>query len=222
MSKTLAKLSAAALLVFSVNAMAAENANGHSVTPDVPNESTTNTTPEQTTPAKSTATSGTVTFEGTITSNTCYVSSNSVNKTVKLPAVKANDLSTAGQTAGDTAFTLTLEDCPVIGYKMVEGQRKNNVSVAFDSTSANVDTDTGNLKEANPSGNSAKNVQIQLLNKDGKKINLASAEEQAKLIQQPIGNTGNVQFDFTAQYYAKAAAEPGSVVVSIPFSIDYQ
>lgn len=48
----------------------------------------------------------------TITTPSCSVTTSSVNKTVLLPSIPASQFSGTGSTAGNTAFTLQLTDCP--------------------------------------------------------------------------------------------------------------
>ena len=65
-------------------------------------------------PMASHATDGTISFEGTIVSQTCTINGNgtgSKNFTVSLPNVSASTLFAAGETAGRTPFNIQLTDC---------------------------------------------------------------------------------------------------------------
>lgn len=54
---------------------------------------------------------GKITFNGKVVDQTCSVTTESKNLTVKLPTVSANSLASSGKVVGLTPFTILLEGC---------------------------------------------------------------------------------------------------------------
>lgn len=151
----------------------------------------------------------------TVSAPACTVSSASKNISVSLPSVQASALSSSGQTAGSTPFNIALTGCPS-GVKSV---------TAYFNSSANVDTNTGNLIN----NGTAKNVEVQLLNGPGSTtasafspILLTGAQATAQNSGQfAVNASGAATMNYYAQYIATAAAAAGSVNTSVTFTIAY-
>ncbi|PCE31206.1 fimbrial protein [Burkholderia ubonensis] len=146
-----------------------------------------------------------VTFAGSYHSVTCTVVGGQEKQTVKLPRVSTTSLTSTGQTAGSTAFTIPLRCDGSIEAVRVYFQRGAT-------TNAN-----GNLDVENPNDPaSAKNVQIQLMNGDGSPIHVGDAATM-KTVNLAASTTMPVPFG--AQYYATGATSAGSVRTYATFVI---
>ncbi|WLW62215.1 fimbrial protein [Achromobacter aegrifaciens] len=153
--------------------------------------------------------SNTITFDGSVTAQTCTInSSNGTNNfTVTLPPVSANALSTAGQTAGDTAFTILLTGCT---------PDSGNVRTHFEAGG----TVNPNGRLTNQTGN-AKNVEIQLLNSDASVIKAGDAVASQNSKQASL-NAGSASLSYVARYFATGAATAGTLNTVVNYSIAYQ
>lgn len=158
------------------------------------------------------AVDGEITFTGEVVPNTCEISRN--NFDVPLARVSKTALAEAGAVASSTGFTIALTNC----------EPKSGKVTAFFEADANVDMDTGrlkNLKEEDPDG--AKNVQVELLNEDFQSIKVGAAVDQQNLKYADIDAvTGEAKLQYYAQYYAKAAAESGFVDAKVRYTLTYQ
>lgn len=162
---------------------------------------------------------GQITFEGSITDVTCIVTggedggdeSTSSTFTINLPQVRTTVLSGNGKTAGDTKFYLKLS-----GGNCTDGKTAN---VIFEKAQSEIDSATGNLVNLFPAGaGRSENVQIALLNKDKKTLDL----RKSNVSHQPVTIAGNTaRFDYWAQYYATGQATAGSVRSLVTYSISY-
>lgn len=162
-------------------------------------------------PMTSHAYDGTITFNGSITAQTCTINGNGAGAkdfTVKLPTVSASALATAGQTAGRTPFTISLSACtPATG----------SVHTFFESGTT-TDTQTGNLKLAT---GGATNVQIGLLNGDTTPIK-AGFTDASQNSQSVALASGSVTLPYFAQYVATGAATAGAATSTVQYTIAYQ
>ncbi len=162
--------------------------------------------------ASQAASTGTITFNGELTANTCDVIVDGQNKdaTIVLPTVSTSQLTAAAQTAGRTGFNMALSNCA--------GTLKT--AAAFFESGATVDTVTGRLTNTNTTG--AKNVSLQLL--DGAN----SAVIQAGNTNQVTKNTyatitgASASLPYAVQYYAEGATTAGLVKSSVVYSIMYK
>jgi major type 1 subunit fimbrin (pilin) len=162
------------------------------------------------------ASDGTITFTGSIDSSTCTVTSSGggASFTVGLPQVSSKTLATAGETAGDTVFTLKLSGCSdVVG----------NVSTNFEAGTA-VDVVTGRLKNTSVAG--ATNVQIQLLNADdGSAIVVGGAAASQNSHGVAIASDGGTPeagiatLNYFARYYATGISTAGAVSSLVTYSM---
>ncbi|HET6431367.1 fimbrial protein [Dyella sp.] len=152
------------------------------------------------------ANSGTINITGKVLADTCTVSVNgNSGTTVALPTVMTAAFgSAAGTVAGATAFSVSLAGCDT-----------NTTSAKMAFSGANVDTSTGNLKNATSGGS---NVQIQLLNSSDAAIN-TSTQAGAPTINVTSGNGSTAM---KAQYISTAATTtPGLVSSSVSFTLTY-
>lgn len=153
------------------------------------------------------ASDGTITFNGAIEAQTCTISVNGGNQdaTVQLPTVAASTLSTKGNTAGATNFTIALSDCA----------GKATQVRSFFEAGPNVDAASGNLRNNGAAGN----VQVQLLNSDG--VVLQAGNESQRSNAASALTDGAATLVYGAQYYATGQATAGDVRTSVTYSIDY-
>lgn len=155
------------------------------------------------------AADGTITFTGTIVSQTCTINGNgsgSKDFTVALPTVSASALNGAGQTAGRTPFNIQLTGCSGTG----------NVHAYFES-GATTDAGTGNLK-LNAGG--ADQVQIGLLNDDLSPIAMGAADASQNSHAVAIA-TGAATLPYFAEYVATGVATAGAANSSVMYTLVY-
>jgi major type 1 subunit fimbrin (pilin) len=165
-------------------------------------------------PQATMAADGTLTFRGNISATTCTITggTNTNGGTsdiiVTLPTVSANALASAGATAGDTPFTLSLS-----GTGCTEGKL---ATVHFEPTSSPlVNASTGNLAN----NGSATNVEVGLLNKNQQPINLfTSANSLGETI---ATGSQTATIPFIARYVATGVAGEGTVDTSVEYSLTY-
>lgn len=153
------------------------------------------------------ASDGTINFTGTIASQTCTVSVNGAGSTatVTLPKVAAGVLNTAGAVAGNTRFTLALSDCSATTgdvYAYFEQGAGVNANGRL--------TNTG----------TAKGVDLQLLDNNNKAINAGSSEQSTAPATVAL-TAGAGTLSYSAEYYATATAEAGTVASTVNYSINY-
>ena len=164
-----------------------------------------------------TAKDGTITFSGQISDATCDITGGDGTNAnqgpdfkVTLPPVGATALKEKGQFAGDTPFYINLS-----GTKCPDGKIAN---VIFErAQSMNIDSTTGYLKNHTVTG-AAKNVQVRILSKDKKALDLnkLNASHQPVTIK---NNTG--RFEYWGQYAATGQATAGTVETNVVYSISY-
>ncbi|MCW8807827.1 MAG: type 1 fimbrial protein [Rhodanobacter sp.] len=152
------------------------------------------------------ASSGTINFSGKVLADTCTIAVNG-GSTVALPTVMTAAFgSTVGTTTGATNFTVGLTGCDT---------NMTSAQMAF-TTGGNVDSATGNLKNAAASGS---NVEIQLLS--GASVINAQSSANAPAIA--VDTTGAGSTTLTAQYISTATATTaGLVTSSVGFTLTYQ
>lgn len=166
------------------------------------------------------AADGVINFSGLVTDVTCTIEgaapgSGAVVKDINLGGVSAARLAVAGNRANLTGFTIR------IGAPG-EGSCTNGrtAMVAFDPTSPAIDVATGRLNidgYDNPSDSSnAKNVQIEVTNRDGTPINLYSEKSTGVVIAD-----NQAVIPLAAQMYASAPATEGKVNTRVGFLIEY-
>lgn len=156
------------------------------------------------------ASTGTITFNGELTANTCDVTIDGqpTDATVILPTVSTGTLPDTGRTAGDTRFMMELTNCSTT----------ENVS-AFFQAGASVDSN-GRLINSG----TATQVSLQLL--DGSSagldvINIGSQDQVANTVYKATSG-GAASLPYTVRYYAEGATTAGTVVSNVVYSIQYQ
>tara|TARA_Y100001963_G_scaffold77608_1_gene107540 strand:- start:840 stop:1385 length:546 start_codon:yes stop_codon:yes gene_type:complete len=160
-------------------------------------------------PLASNAADGEVQITGTITANTCDITTGSGGlHTVTLPTVMASTLSGAGETAGRTPFTVQLENC---------SPNSGNVALYFE---PGTDTDMTTGRLSNNSG-TAPDVQVGLLNGSMVPIELNQSSASLQNSQTVSIASGSATLNYFAEYYATGAAGAGTVSTSTLFSIVY-
>lgn len=154
---------------------------------------------------------GTINFTGSVTSNTCTVDGNgtgSNNFNVLMPTVSVDSLTTQGQTAGNTPFSIHLTACT---------PDSGTVHTFFEPAS-NGNASTGNLTTA---AGGATNVEVRLLNGDASPINvtLADGSQNSKAVSV---TDGEATLQYLAQYFAVGQAGAGTVSATAKYTIIYQ
>lgn len=151
----------------------------------------------------------TINFQGEVSDETCSVSVNGNESAplVLLPTVGVNELNATGEIAGKTDFTVAISGC-------TGSTNSTRVSTVF--IGNNVST-TGNLKN---SGN-AENVEIQLLDTEGKEMNLTGTYVGDGDLTLSPGETEK-SATYSAQYYATNPVTAGTVSASLQYAVTYQ
>jgi major type 1 subunit fimbrin (pilin) len=160
-------------------------------------------------PMTSHAADGTITFTGTIVSQTCTINGNgsgSKDFAVALPTVSASALNGAGQKAGRTPFNIQLTACSGTG----------NVHAYFE-PGATTDAGTGNLK-LNAGG--ADMVQIGLLNDDFSPIVMGAADVAQNSHAVSVAS-GTATLPYFAEYVATGVATAGAANSSVMYTLVY-
>ncbi|CAM6398487.1 fimbrial protein [Enterobacter cloacae] len=158
------------------------------------------------------ASSGTITFTGSVNSETCaaVVNNGSADGTVSLPAVPTSALSAAGATAGATAFTINLTGC----------DPANTKTRAFFEAGGQVNS-AGRLNNSDTAG--ATNVELELLDVDDNSSVIMAGDYAS---QSTSGTTIDASsttgtLNYAVRYYATGAATSGAVASSVTYSIIY-
>lgn len=158
------------------------------------------------------ASTGTITFNGELTANTCdvQVDGQTADALVILPTIETAQLQAQNLTAGRTAFNMALSNC--IGTL--------TTASTFFEAGTTVDLVTGHL---NNSG-TATNVSLQL--RDGSSA--SQAVIKAGDTSQVNGNTyvdvttGTANLPYAVEYYANGPTTAGTVISSVVYSIQYK
>lgn len=152
------------------------------------------------------AADGTVTITGKVVDQTCNVGGTTGSYAVVLPTVARTSLP-AGQTNGDTKFTINLTSCPT-----------GNIGVYYDNTNPNINAN-GRLNNIAAGGS---NVEVQLLNSAKTPIDLTKDRTGQNLVTANVATAnGSANIDFFARYYANAAATIGNVTTTATYYVIY-
>lgn len=158
---------------------------------------------------------GTINFTGAVNSQTCNATVNGATgataAAVTLPTVQANVLSTASNTAGQTAFNVNVANCAT-----TNPSGASNVKAYFEK-GPNVDAN-GRLNNTATGG--ASNVLLELVDGTG------NTPIKIGDIAQNTGNFvaisgGNATLPYAVRYYASGAATAGAVTSSVTYSLIY-
>jgi len=163
---------------------------------------------------------GQITFNGTLTDTTCKVNINGGGQLgiVTLPTISTSDLSTEGDTAGETTFNIVLTEC--------SGDTSSEVLAYFEYDAAFVNPTTGNLRNLleGVSGGATK-VELQLLDSADTVIKVGD-ESQRGGVWATIDASGNATIQHAVRYYAtgpgSAKATAGQVKGQVTFTLTYQ
>lgn len=161
------------------------------------------------------AADGTITFQGEVVDVTCEVTggggaTGKGDLTVTLPKVAVSALAAAGNTAGETPFSLNLSGAGCTDGKTAE-------MFVETASSAFVDPATGNLRNGAASG--AGQVQVELINPDNNsQINLATNANQPTAT---IDSSNTATLNYVARYRATGTATAGAVNSDLTYSMIY-
>lgn len=159
------------------------------------------------------ASTGTITFNGELTANTCdvVVDGQGADATVVLPTVGTNQLDGATKTAGETGFVMALNNC----------SGTLQTASAFFEAGASVDAVSGRLK--NMTG-TATNVSLQLLDASSPSQAVIEAGNQNQVTSTTYKDvsSGSASLPYAVRYYAEAPTTAGTVVSNVVYSIQYQ
>ncbi|QEQ59943.1 type 1 fimbrial protein [Haemophilus influenzae biotype aegyptius] len=175
-------------------------------------------------------TKGKITFEGKVVEQTCTISNNNENQTVKLKNVSKNALAQKYATAMPTQFFIHLNNCTV-----GQGAGANNavrVKAGFSSVD-NIDVANEYTLANKAQTNKADKVNIRLFNKDGTtaispmKITTSVSDGVLKQIDEdnvkPEDITTSTTLTYIAKYYATdVGVTSGDVKTSVDFELVYE
>ncbi|OQS37987.1 fimbrial protein [Chromobacterium haemolyticum] len=152
----------------------------------------------------------TINFQGEVTSQTCSVdiNGNAATPLVLLPTVPATSLSTLGDVAGQTDFTIRLTGCEAAP---AGGTKINTVFVA---NSLTADGNIGNVGTAGM-------VALQLLDPatPATPFDLTGGYKAPGL--ELLEGATSAEHKFAVRYYAEGAATAGSVLGSVQYAVSY-
>lgn len=159
------------------------------------------------------AQSGTITFNGEVTSSTCEVTfpgagaSAGNDATITLPTVATTALVAPGNTAGKTPVSVQIGTAAV---------PCSAASVALElNPNRNADQTGGRLN--NLAANGANNVQVALRDANDAEIDLSTPWSSPR-----VDLTGGVAtVHFAGEYYALGAATAGAVSSNVQYTLDY-
>lgn len=156
------------------------------------------------------ASDNTINFQGEVAEETCSVTvnGNASSPVVLMPTVSASELTTKGNTAGQTTFTVGLTGCT--------GDSKAATTVSTVFVGNNVSS-AGNLTNSG----TAKYVEVQLLDTKDGVINLTGGYTGSGDLTLAAGQTAATA-TYSAQYYATGAATAGTVAASMQYAVTYQ
>lgn len=155
-------------------------------------------------------TTGVLNITGKVADTSCVLDSTATSASVRLAPITKELLAGPGSSTGRAGFTLKVNDCP--------GGAK--VSVAF-VPDGNVDAH-GNLK--NTAGNPAGNVQVQVLDKDHRVININTDDNASQLARAVDAvDATPTTLQYYVQYYSAAGqAGNGDVTATANFQLTYE
>lgn len=158
-------------------------------------------------PQSALASDGTITINGQINAATCTVAvTGTSGSTVTLPTVATSVLGAAGNTAGQTAFSIGLTGCS-------SGVTK---AATFFEAGPNVNA-AGRLNNSGV----ATNVNVQLVNSDGTTPIVIGTAAPSTGVGSFAVTSGAATLNYFARYYATGAAGAGTVATSVTFSMVY-
>ncbi len=166
-----------------------------------------------------TANEGKINFEGGVSDTTCTVVVNKQTNdaTVKLPIVSSKLLKVEGSTAGRTFLNFQLSDCSSASTLASKAK-------VFFSAGGNI-TPEGHLRNTAQT-NATKNVELQILNKDGKVMDLSLGTGAQGAIGEDLvadaNGIGTAYLSHFVQYISQGDATAGGLTSSVDYEIDYE
>lgn len=156
------------------------------------------------------AESGTITFNGKVTDETCEVTTGSAGDfTVNLATAKVGDLSQAGATAVPSNFRIAVDNCsPTV----------TNVRAQFLYDASQVEMSSGLLKNQLSGATSASNVGLQLYNYDDSSVIKPGDAGAAKTF---TVDNGAAEMIYGVQYYATGKSTAGLVKSQVKYQLSY-
>ncbi|MGE9551474.1 fimbrial protein [Erwinia amylovora] len=149
---------------------------------------------------------GTVTFNGTLTANTCVIDGD-VDQTVTLPTLSVKTLATAGNEAGSKNFDIKVKECDA-----------SKVATHFEAIgSSGVDATTGNLTNSLTGDEAATKVEIRLYNPDGTQIRAGDTGKEYTV----DSTAKTATMTYVGGYYATGQSTAGNVAAKIVYTIAY-
>lgn len=145
-------------------------------------------------------------FKFTITKTTCVINGGAAIN-VTLPTVRTTDFTSAGQTLGDTAFTVNVSGCDKADAS------KSIVAVLTDNNSSSTSNNLGLLK--NTGTNNSTNVSVQITDSNSTPLLIApkSINSSSSFFNfGTIDTNGTVSKSFKARYYSNSTSVPATNV----------
>ena len=138
-----------------------------------------------------------------ITKSTCVIN-NGAAINVTLPTVPSSTFTAAGQTVGDTAFTVNVSRCSS------EDSNKTLLALLTDNNDASASNQSGLLKNIY-----SPNVSVQITDSVGSALSIAPKNINSSnsfFSFGTIGSSGTVSKAFKARYYSNVATVPATLV----------
>lgn len=153
------------------------------------------------------AADGTITFNGRVLAKSCVIQ-NSGSIDVDLPWVYTTALANAGDTTGDTDFSISISGCDTA---------LTSAQAFFSGTSINDSTNRLTLDAGGASG-----VEIELLNGNGDPVLLGQSSAALQESQVFPMTNGGATLEYTARYVATGSVSPGAANSSVQFTMIYE
>ncbi|KVG64514.1 type 1 fimbrial protein [Burkholderia multivorans] len=164
------------------------------------------------------ASDGEITFNGKVVSTTCSITggggaNGGKDMTVKLPSVSMSALSSTGEVAGRTPFSIQLSGCTGDSTAVMTNFEMGDT---VDSASGRL-----NLVSGGDADTVAQNVQINVLNESQEQIKVGQpgTTQNSQVVAL---KDGGATLNYYAEYYATAAATAGSANTRVRYTLDYQ
>lgn len=157
----------------------------------------------------------TIQFQGEVADQTCNVNINGNTQApvILLPTVPAASLATAGETAGQTTFTIGLTGCTAPQDADVD------INTIFVGNNLNTNNRLGNT---NKTDSAATNVSLELVDpgSNDAALDLTGTKPNSGLVLK--ANATSAEHDFAVRYYAEDKATAGFVNGSVQYAISYK
>ncbi|WMD20809.1 fimbrial protein [Achromobacter seleniivolatilans] len=156
------------------------------------------------------AADGQINITGEVTAASCVINGGMYNKTVTLPSVSTISMPSYGSTAGDTAFTIPLNNC---------SPSTINAALMHFEAGSTINVSTGNLKNQAFGGS---NVEVQLLDGNTFSVLNLNGGAGAQGLAPVAVSMGSADVNLVARYIASGGpAMAGPVSTYVTFSMAY-